>query len=50
MTVTEKEMRRKFAIVKLVLVFQTRMGIMPGKLRFRSTGLYWITRKFKGSY
>ena len=27
---------------KAVLVFQTRMGKMPGKLRFRWTGPYWI--------
>ena len=27
---------------KAVLVFQTRMGQMPGKLRFRWIGPYWI--------
>ena len=39
-----------FRIGKPVLVFQTRMGKMPGKLRFRWTGPYWITREFNGSY
>ena len=39
-----------FGIGKPVLVFQTRMGKMPGKLRFRWTGPYWITREFNGSY
>ena len=39
-----------FEIGKPVLVFQTRMGKMPGKLRFRWTGPYWITREFNGSY
>ena len=31
-------------------MFQTRMGKMPGKLRFRWTRPYWITREFNGSY
>ena len=39
-----------FEIGKPVLVFQTRMGKMPGKLRFRWTGPYWITREYNGSY
>ena len=39
-----------FGIDKPVLVFQTRMGKMPGKLRFRWTEPYWITWEFKGSY
>ena len=37
-------------IGKLVLVFHTRMGQMPGKLQFWWTGPYWITREFNGSY
>ena len=41
---------KMFGIGKPVLVFQTRMGKMPGKLRFRWTGPYWITREFNGSY
>ena len=39
-----------FGIDKLVLVFQTRMGSMPGKLRFWWTGPFWVTREFNGSY
>ena len=39
-----------FRIGKTVLVFQTRMGKIPGKLRFRWTGPFWITREFNGSY
>ena len=41
---------KMFGTGKPVLVFQTRMGKMPGKLRFRWTGPYWITREFNGSY
>ena len=33
---------KDFMVGKPVLVFQTRMGQMPGKLRFRWTGPYWI--------
>ena len=33
---------KDFAVGKAVLVFQTQMGQMPGKLRFRWTGPYWI--------
>ena len=32
----------EFEIGRAVLVFQTCMGKMPGKLRFRWTGPYWI--------
>ena len=39
-----------FGIGKPILVFLTRMGKMSGKLRFRWTGPYWITREFNGSY
>ena len=39
-----------FKIGKPVLVFQTRMGKILGKLRFRQTEPYWIMREFKGSY
>ena len=39
-----------FEIGKPVLVFETRMGKMPGELRFRWTRPYWITREFNGSY
>ena len=41
---------KMFEIGKPVLVFQTRMGKMPGKLRFRWTGPYWLTREYNGSY
>ena len=41
---------KEFGIGKLVLVFQTRMGSMPGKLRFRWTGPFWVTKEFVGSY
>ena len=40
---------KEFRIGKPVYVFQ-RMGNMLGKLRFRWTGPFWITREFKGSY
>ena len=30
--------------------YQTRMGNMPGKLRFRWTGSFWITKEYNGSY
>ena len=33
---------KDFMVGRPVLVFQTRMGQMPGKLRFRWTGPYWI--------
>ena len=35
---------------RAVLVFQTRMGHMPGKLRFRWTGPYWIIRVEQGTF
>ena len=31
-------------------MFQTRMGKMPGKLRFRWTGPYWIVAAEKGTF
>ena len=40
----------KFSKGKAVLVFQTRMGKMPGKLRFRWTGPYWIVAAEKGTF
>ena len=39
-----------FGISKPVLVFQTRICKMSGKLRFRWTGPYWIMPEFNGSY
>ena len=41
---------KEFGIGKLVLVFQTRMGNMPGKLRFRWISPFWVTKEFVGSY
>ena len=33
-----------------MLLFQTRMGKMPGKLRFRWTGPYWIIAAENGTF
>ena len=41
---------KMFGVGKAVLVFQTRMGKMPGKLRFRWTGPYWIVAAEKGTF
>ena len=41
---------KEFGIGKPVLVFQTRMGSMLGKLRFRRTGQFWVTKEFNGFY
>ena len=41
---------KEFEIGKPVLVFQTRMGNMLRKLRFRWTGPFWITKEYNGSY
>ena len=40
-----KQIEKQFAIGKPVLVFQTKMGLMSGKLRFR-----WIINSKKGMY
>ena len=45
-----RDNEKEFGIGKPVLVFQTQMGSMPGKLRFRWTGPFWVTREFNGSY
>ena len=64
MIVLEQEERRRKAFVdrhrrarendftfgKAVLVFQTRMGQMLGKLRFRWTGPYWIVGTENGTF
>ena len=64
MTILEQELRRRkafvdrhrvtwekdFVVGKAVLVFQTHMGQMPGELRFRWTGPYWIVAAEKGSF
>ena len=41
---------KEFEVGKPVLLFQTRMGNMPRKLRFRWTGPFWITKEYNGSY
>ena len=40
----------QFGIGKPVLVFQTKMGAMPGKLRYRWTSLVWIVNRKNGMY
>ena len=46
-----RKIREKdFSVGKAVLVFQTRMGQMPGKLRFRWTGPYWIVGIENGTF
>ena len=39
-----------FTSEKPVLAFQTKMGLMPGKLRFRWTGPFWIVDSKNGAY
>ena len=39
-----------FGIGRPVLVFQSRMDIISGKLWFQWTRPFWITREFNGSY
>jgi hypothetical protein len=41
---------QKFGIGKAVLLFQSRSGLMPRKLRLRWTGPYWILNEAKGTY
>ena len=41
---------KEFKIGKPVLVFQTRMCNMSGKLRFQWTRPFWITKEYNGSY
>ena len=45
-----KDNEKEFEIGNPVLLFQTRMGNMPGKLRFRWTGPFWITKEYNGLY
>ena len=33
-----------------MLVFQTKMDLMPGKLQFRWTGPFWIINNKNGTY
>ena len=45
-----RKSEEQFEIGKPVLVFQTRMGLMPGKLRYRWTGPVWIINSKNGTY
>jgi hypothetical protein len=40
----------RFGIGKAVLLFQSRFGLMPGKLKLRWTGPYWIVNANNGTY
>ena len=46
----QRQKEKLFAVGKLVQVFQTRMGLMPGKLRFRWTRPFWIVGSKNGTY
>ena len=41
---------KHFEIGQLVLVFQSKMGTMPRKLRFRWTGPFWIIDTWQGTF
>jgi hypothetical protein len=45
-----KRNEERFGIGKAVLLFQSRSGLMPGKLRLRWTGPYWIMKADNGTY
>jgi hypothetical protein len=45
-----KRNEERFGIGKAVLLFQSRSGLMPGKLRLRWTGPYWIVKSNNGTY
>jgi hypothetical protein len=45
-----KRNEERFGIGKAVLLFQSRSGLMPGKLRLRWTGPYWIVKADNGTY
>ena len=45
-----RETEKSFEIGTPVLVFQTRLGTMLGKLRFRWTGPFWIVDDFNGTF
>ena len=46
----QKGLEKELTIGKLDLVFQTRLGAMPGKLRFRWTGPFWIIDEFNDTF
>ena len=45
-----KGMEKALTIGKPVLVFQTRLGAMPGKLRFQWTSPFWIIDEFNDTF
>ena len=45
-----QQKEQMFVIGMPVLVFQTKMGSMRGKLRFRWTGPFWIVDSNNGTY
>jgi hypothetical protein len=45
-----KRNEERFGIGKAVLLFQSRSGLMPGKLRLQWTGPYWIVKADNGTY
>ena len=45
-----KGLEKELTIGKPVLVFQTRLGAMLGKVRFRWTGLFWIIDEFNDTF
>ena len=45
-----KGLDKELTIGNLVLVFQTRLGAMPSKLRFRWTVPFWIIDEFNGTF
>ena len=45
-----QQTKRQFTIGKPVLVFQTKMGAMPRKLRFRWRGPVWIINSKNRTY
>jgi hypothetical protein len=45
-----KRNEQKFSKGKAVLLFQSRSGLMPGKLWLRWTGPYWIVNEDSGTY
>jgi hypothetical protein len=45
-----KRNEERFGIGKAVLMFQSGSGLMPGKLRLRWTGPYWIVKADNGMY
>ena len=46
----QRKSEMQFGIGKPVLVFQTKMGAMPGKLRYRWRGPVWIVNSKNGTY